>query len=244
MAVFVGNWTNLVHERPLVAPDASLEQSADILRMLHGETPSAALSQALNTYLVTVSDHGMNASTFTARVVASTDSDNVSCITAAIGALKGPLHGGAPGPVLRMLKTIARAENARPWLEKELSEGHRIMGMGHRVYRVRDPRAAIFEQAVRRLAQEGLEERLALATAVEREAETILRERYPERNLKANVEFFTSVLLDSLDVPEELFTPMFAVGRVAGWCAHVLEQRALRKLIRPASRYVGVMRDQ
>jgi len=154
------------------------------------------------------------------------------------------LHGGAPGPVLRMLKTIARAENARPWLEKELSEGRRIMGMGHRVYRVRDPRAAIFEQAVRRLAQEGLEERLALATAVEREAETILRERYPERNLKANVEFFTSVLLDSLDVPEELFTPMFAVGRVAGWCAHVLEQRALRKLIRPASRYVGVMRDQ
>lgn len=244
MAVFVGNWTNLVHERPLVAPDASLEQSADILRMLHGETPSAALSQALNTYLVTVSDHGMNASTFTARVVASTDSDNVSCITAAIGALKGPLHGGAPGPVLRMLKSIGSAQNARPWLEKELSEGRRIMGMGHRVYRVRDPRAAIFEQAVRRLAQEGLEERLALASAVEREAETILRECYPERNLKANVEFFTSVLLDSLDVPEELFTPMFAVGRVAGWCAHVLEQRGLRKLIRPASRYVGVMRDQ
>lgn len=243
IAVFVGNWPHLKSGDKLVPPSADLGQAADILKMLHKKSPTAACSQALNTYLVTVCDHGMNASTFTARVVASTDSDNVSCVTAAIGALKGPLHGGAPGPVLRMLKTIGQPENARVWLENELTAGRRIMGMGHRVYRVRDPRAAIFEKAVKRLAQAGLDEKLALAQAVEREAEAVLQEHYPARGLKANVEFFTSVLLDSLDVPEELFTPMFAAGRVLGWCAHILEQRALRKLIRPASRYVGPRRD-
>ena len=205
-----------------------------------GERPPEALAQALDAYLVTVADHGMNASTFAARLVASTGSDAVSSITAAVGALKGPLHGGAPGPVLDMLDAIGEPARAQAWLEGELAAGRRIMGMGHRVYRVRDPRAAVLEAQVERLERAGVTTgRLALARAVERAAEGVLRTRYPNRSLHANVEFYTAVLLDTVGLPRTLFTPTFAVGRVAGWYAHVQEQRALARLIRPASRYVG-----
>ncbi len=163
----------------------------------------------MDRYLVTVSDHGMNASTFTARVIASTRSDVVSAVVGAVGALKGPLHGGAPGPVLDMLDAIATPDAARAWLEAELDAGRRIMGMGHRVYRVRDPRAAVFERALGELEQAGgatgTTGRLALARAVEREAEALLAERHPGRRLKANVEFYTAVLLEALGVPRELF---------------------------------------
>jgi citrate synthase len=182
----------------------------------------------------------MNASTFTARVVASTGSDLTSSVVAAIGALKGPLHGGAPGPVLDMLDAIGAPEQAASWLEGELAAGRRIMGMGHRIYRVRDPRAAVLERAIERLEQSGAStQRLSLARAVERAAEGILRTRYPNRPLHANVEFYTAVLLDAVGLPRALFTPMFAVGRVIGWVAHVEEQRATGRLIRPASKYVG-----
>ncbi|HLL53305.1 MAG TPA: citrate/2-methylcitrate synthase, partial [Myxococcaceae bacterium] len=150
------------------------------------------------------------------------------------------LHGGAPGPVLDMLDAIGAPERAPRWLEEELREGRRIMGMGHRVYRVRDPRAAVLEKQVERLERAGLSTgRLALARAVERAAEGVLRARYPSRPLHANVEFYTAVLLDTLGLPRTLFTPTFAVGRVAGWYAHVQEQRRTGRLIRPASRYVG-----
>jgi citrate synthase len=207
--------------------------------MALGTDPSPGRAQALDAYLVTVSDHGMNASTFAARVVASTASDMVSAVVAAVGALKGPLHGGAPGPVLDMLDAIGTPERAGAWIEGELAAGRRIMGMGHRVYRVRDPRAAVFERMIERLAQSEASERLALARAVERAAEDALRARHPERPLRANVEFFTAVLLEALGLPRVAFSPTFAVGRVAGWCAHFLEQRENGRLIRPASRYVG-----
>ncbi|HET9451195.1 MAG TPA: citrate synthase [Aggregicoccus sp.] len=240
LPVLAAAWARRQQGRAPVAPDARLGHAADYLRMVTGELPAPALADALDAYLVTVVDHGMNASTFAARLVASTGSDCVSAVTAAVGALKGPLHGGAPGPVLDMLDAIAEPSRALAWLEGELAAGRRIMGMGHRVYRVRDPRAAVLEGQVERLERAGVATgRLALARAVERAAEGVLRSRHPQRSLHANVEFYTAVLLDSVGLPRTLFTPTFAVGRVAGWCAHVQEQRALARLIRPASRYVG-----
>jgi citrate synthase len=187
----------------------------------------------------------MNASTFTARVVASTHSDAVSAIVAALGALKGPLHGGAPGPVLAMLDAIGQPQNAAAWIARELAAGRRIMGMGHRIYRVRDPRAAVLERAVERLHAAGVvSERLALARAVETVAVASLHEHRPERRMAANVEFYTAVILDAVGLPQELFTATFAVARVAGWLAHVDEQLAHGRLIRPSSRYIGPMPEQ
>jgi citrate synthase len=221
-------------------PDLGARHAEDYVRMALGGAPSAAAARGADAYLTTVIDHGMNASTFTARVVASTGSDLVSAVVAAIGALKGPLHGGAPGPVLDMLDAVGAPARAAAWLEGELAARRRIMGMGHRIYRVRDPRAFVLERAVERLEQAGVTTtRLSLARAVERAAEGVLAARYPDRPLRANVEFYTAVLLDAVGLPRELFTPTFAVSRVAGWCAHVLEQRASGRLIRPSSRYVG-----
>jgi citrate synthase len=228
-----------------VRPDPRLAHSADYLRMVGAPdaapaTPAAVA--ALDAYLVTVIDHGMNASTFTARVVASTASDTVSAVVAAIGALKGKLHGGAPGPVLDMLDAIGAPEGAHAWVSAALARGERIMGMGHRVYRVRDPRAFVLERAIADLevASSGsspIGRRLRLARAVEKEAEMQLAARHPERPLKANVEFYTAVLLEALGLPRTLFTPTFASSRAAGWCAHVEEQRRHGRLIRPKSRY-------
>ncbi len=240
VAVFAAAWARRRAGRAPIAPDPSAPHAHDYLRMARGDAPSDAERAAMDAYLVTVSDHGMNASTFAARVVASTGSDMVSSVVAAIGALKGPLHGGAPGPVLDMLDAIGEPGRAEAWLEGELAAGRRIMGMGHRIYRVRDPRAAVFERALEALEGAGVSTgRLSLARAVERAAVGVLRARHPTRPLAANVEFYTAVLLDTLRLPREAFTPTFAVGRVAGWCAHVREQRAAGKLIRPASRYVG-----
>ena len=222
-----------------IEPDPSLSQPADFLRMLDGSSPSTARARALQTYLVTVTDHGMNASTFTARVIASTQSDLISAIVGALGALKGPLHGGAPGPVLDMLDAIGRPQDAESWIRAELEAGRRIMGMGHRVYRVRDPRAAIFEQALQVLSRAQSSARLELARAVESAAERVLAERKPDRALRANVEFYTAVLLEAVGVPRDLFTPTFALGRVLGWSAHVIEQRENGRLIRPRSAYSG-----
>lgn len=240
VAVFAAAYSRISGGQGPVAPDPSAGHAADVLRMVRGEAADAALAGALDAYLVTISDHGMNASTFTARVVTSTGSDAVSSVTAAIGALKGPLHGGAPGPVLDMLDAIGDPERAEAWIEAEIVAGRRIMGMGHRIYRVRDPRAAVLERATLRLEQAGVSSvRLRLARAVERAAEGALRKKRPDRPLHANVEFYTAVLLDTIGLPRRLFSPMFAVGRAAGWCAHIHEQRACGRLIRPASVYVG-----
>lgn len=239
VGVAASAWARLRAGRAPIAPDPRNRHAADVLAM-SGLSSSAERVRALESYLVTVADHGMNASTFAARVVASTGSDLVSAVTAAIGTLKGPLHGGAPGPVLDMLDAIERPDRARAWLSAELAAGRRIMGMGHRVYRVRDPRAFVLERALRRLEGEPAQDsRLALARAVEREAEALLAARHPERALKANVEFYTAVLLEALGVDRAAFTPLFAAGRVAGWCAHFAEQKRTGRLIRPASRYVG-----
>jgi|SRR5579859_4321914 len=242
LGALVPAWARRTQGLPLVAPAADRAHADDVLRMLHGEPRDAVRVAALDAYLVTVADHGMNASTFTARVIASTRSDLVSCIVGAIGALKGPLHGGAPGPVLSMLDAIGRPENATAWLEREIAEGRRVMGMGHRIYRVRDPRAAVLERAIAALEAAGVSSgRLALARGVERAAEGVLRRKHPDRPLHANVEFYTAVLLDAVGLPRDLFSATFAVARAAGWCAHVFEQNAASRLIRPASRYVGPM---
>ncbi|EYF01767.1 citrate synthase [Chondromyces apiculatus] len=241
-ATFAAAWARRREGHAPVAPDPSLRQAEDMLRMVRGAPPSDAEARALDTYLVTVSDHGMNASTFTARVVTSTGSDRVSAVVAAIGALKGPLHGGAPGPVLDMLDAVGSADRAAAWVDGELTAGRRIMGMGHRIYRVRDPRAAVLERAVERLFREargGAAARLELSRAVEQAAEKALAARHPDRPLRANVEFYTAVLLEAVGLPRALFSPTFAVGRIAGWCAHVEEQRRTGRLIRPNSRYVG-----
>ena len=240
VAVFAAAWARGRKGQSPIAPDPSLSHAADYLRMIDGEAPSPARTAALDTYLVTVSDHGMNASTFAARVITSTGSDMVSAVVAAIGALKGPLHGGAPGPVLDMLDAIGSPESAAAWIEGELVAGRRIMGMGHRIYRVRDPRAAVLERATLRLEQAGVRTgRLDLARGVERAAEGALKAKYPNRPLRANVEFYTAVLLDAVGLDRAAFSPTFAVGRTAGWCAHAVEQRAVGKLIRPDSRYIG-----
>jgi citrate synthase len=208
--------------------------------MLAGDDPHPARSAALDAYLATVAEHGMNASTFTARVVTSTGSDAASAVVAALGALKGPLHGGAPGPVLDMLDAIGSPERAPAWLEAELGAGRRIMGMGHRIYRVRDPRAAVLEREVEALRKAGVAaHRLELARAVEHAARELLRARHPDRRLDANVEFYTAVLLDAVGLPSAAFTPVFATARVAGWLAHVAEQRESGRIIRPSCLYVG-----
>ncbi|WP_420104390.1 citrate synthase/methylcitrate synthase [Bosea sp. (in: a-proteobacteria)] len=220
-----------------IAPDPTLSQAADTLRMLTDRAPTPEQAAALDTYLVTVADHGLNASTFAARVVASTRAGLVSAVLAGIGALKGPLHGGAPGPVIEMLDAIGAPQNARPWLEAALDRGDRLMGFGHRIYRVRDPRADALKGALRQLGADA--GRLALAEAVEQAALAILRERKPGRTLETNVEFYTALLLEALGFPPEAFTCVFALGRTTGWLAHAREQIAGGKLIRPQSVYVG-----
>ncbi len=224
-----------------IAPDAEQSQSQDILTMLKGTPPSAQQIAALDAYLVTISDHGLNASTFASRVIASTRAGLVSSVLAAISALKGPLHGGAPGPVLDMLDAIAVPSAARGWIETALDRGDRLMGFGHRVYRVRDPRADALKAALKPLVAAGQvdAQKVALAESVERAALDILKERKPDRPLDVNVEFYTALLLDVLGFPRQAFTGVFAIGRTVGWIAHAREQALEGRLIRPRSLYVG-----
>ncbi|MFI5370421.1 MAG: citrate synthase [Candidatus Eisenbacteria bacterium] len=222
-------------------PRADLPHAANFLWMVHGRELDPIAARSLDTYWVAVIDHGMNASTFTARVIASTRSDMVSAVTGAVGALKGPLHGGAPGPVLDMLQHIGTAENAEPWLETELAAGRRIMGFGHRVYKVRDPRAEVLSRVADEMAGAALEDRrlFDLAREVEQTAVRVLERHKPGRQLRTNVEFYTALVLQSLGLPPRAFVALFACGRVAGWAAHVIEQHAEDRLIRPQSLYVG-----
>lgn len=222
-----------------VVPDPDGGHAADFLRMLTGAPVSPDLADALDTYLVTVADHGLNASTFTARVIASTQAGVFSAIVGALCALKGPLHGGAPGPVLDMLDEIGGAEAIDGWLAAKLAAGERLMGFGHRVYRVRDPRADVLKAAVRGLSGG----RLAFAEQVEARALAALARHKAERSLQTNVEFYTALLLDAVGLPRSLFTPVFAIGRAAGWTAHILEQQQTGRIIRPRSRYVGPVPD-
>ncbi|HZT95934.1 MAG TPA: citrate/2-methylcitrate synthase [Chloroflexota bacterium] len=219
-----------------VEPRTDLDHAQNYLYMLRGSEPSPADSRALDMYFVLLADHGMNASTFTARVIASTEADMASAVVGAIGALKGPLHGGAPSLVLDMLDAIEKPENAEPWMRGALSRGDRLMGFGHRVYKAEDPRAEI----LRRLASEmDQTELFSLASAAEKTGLRLLEEQKPGRRLYTNVEFYSSVVLNAVGLPRDLFTATFAASRTAGWSAHVLEQYGDNRLIRPQSQYTG-----
>ncbi len=233
--------TRIAAGKEPIAPRADLSHAANFLYMVHGNEPDPIAARAIDTYWVTVIDHGMNASTFAARVIASTRSDMVSAVTGAIGALKGPLHGGAPGPVLDMLVDIGSADRADAWVRKELAAGRRIMGFGHRVYKVRDPRADVLNKVADEMSSAALEDKklFTLARAVEQTVLRVLDEVKPGRNLRTNVEFYTALVLQALGLKPGSFVATFACGRVAGWCAHVIEQHAEDHLIRPQSEYVG-----
>ncbi len=226
-------------EQPL-EPRSDLGLAANYLFMLTGVEPHPELVRGLETYLDTVADHGLNASTFAARVIVSTGADFVSAVVGAIGALKGPLHGGAPGPALDMVFEIGDAARAEAVLRGKIERGERLMGFGHRVYKVRDPRADVLAAAAARMFARAGDSRLyELARAVEATALELLEEYKPGRRLKTNVEFYTALLLHGLDLEVPFFTPTFAIGRIAGWTAHCFEQRAAARLIRPQSIYVG-----
>jgi citrate synthase len=213
-----------------VAPDAGLSQAEDFLRMLQGVPAEPDKVRALDTYLVTVADHGLNA---------STKAGLFSSVVGALCALKGPLHGGAPGPVLDMLDAIGDASRIERWLSDALLRGERLMGFGHRIYRVRDPRADVLKGAVTRLKDGN--GRIRFAEQVEAAALALLQEKKPLRPLQTNVEFYTALVLEAVGFPRDSFTNVFATGRMAGWTAHVLEQEQTGRLIRPQSRYVGPM---
>jgi citrate synthase len=221
-------------------PRRALGHAANLLYMLTGEEPVPERVRGLETYLNTVVDHGLNASTFTARVITSTGSDLVSAIAGALGALKGPLHGGAPGPALDMVFEIGEASRAEAFLRRKIESGEKLMGFGHRVYKVRDPRADVLAAAAERLfTRAGDMSLYTLARSVEATALRLLEEYKPGRRLQTNVEFYTALLLHGLGLDVSLFTPTFAVSRVSGWIAHAMEQRRANRIIRPQSEYVG-----
>src|SRR3984957_10211356 len=238
----VGAYWRLRNGQEPVEPSERLSHAEHCLHQIFGGEIGTERARGLETYLNTVCDHGLNASTFAARVIVSTRSDLVSAITGAVGALKGPLHGGAPGPALDMVFEIAKPENAEKIILAKLARGERLMGFGHRVYRVRDPRADVLAAAADNFyAAEGDRELYALAKQVEKIALRILAERKPARRLDTNVEFYTALLLHGLGLPQELFAPTFAVGRVLGWTAHCLEQLRDGRLIRPESESIGLI---
>jgi citrate synthase len=217
-------------------PRDDLGHAANYLYMLTGEVPPENHVKSLDTYLVLLADHGMNASTFTARVIASTESDIASAIVGAIGALKGPLHGGAPALVMDMLEQIGTAENVKPWMDNALANHQKLMGFGHRVYKTTDPRAEILREMAR---QSSTPEFFALAHTAEEYGIAELNRRKPDQRLYTNVEFYSAAVLNSVGLPRDLYPTTFAVSRVAGWSAHVLEQMVGNRLIRPQSEYVG-----
>ena len=220
-----------------IEPDESLDLVPGFLYQLNGEKPDAATARALDAYFICGAEHGFNASTFTARVIISTRSDIASAVSGAIGTMKGPLHGGAPSEVVEQIHQVGSPERAEEWVRAAIARGDRLMGFGHRVYRAYDPRAA----ALRKVA-ESMEHRpdwLELAIAVEDVALRVLAELHPDRALKTNVEYYAAPVLMGVGLTPDLFPATFSLSRHAGWTAHVLEQAANNRLIRPDARYVG-----
>ncbi len=220
-----------------VEPDLSLDLAGGFLQQLTGAAPDAAAAKALEAYFIVGAEHGLNASTFTARVITATRSDLASAICGAIGALKGPLHGGAPAEVVSQLHEIGTIDNAEAWARKTIANHGRIMGFGHRVYRAYDPRAAALRQVA-----EAMDERpdwLDLAIAVEDVVLRVLAELKPGRSLKTNVEYYAAAVLEGVGLTPDLFPATFALARHAGWTAHAIEQAGVDKLIRPDMRYTG-----
>jgi citrate synthase len=218
-----------------IDPDPSLSHVANYLAMVTGQAPDPALARALEQYLILTVDHGWNSSTFTARVIASTGADAAAAVTGAIGALSGPLHGGAPSRALDTLDAIGSADRAESYVREMLDRGERVMGFGHAVYRTDDPRSVMLRDVARRLGGDLAD----MAIAVEQTILRVLAETKPDRPLYTNVEYYAGVVMNSCGLPRDMFTPTFAVSRTVGWCANVAEQAAERQLIRPAARYVG-----
>jgi citrate synthase len=219
-----------------VLPRGDLGHAANYLYMLTERLPIERHAHALDAYLVLLADHGLNASTFAARVAISTLTDYYSAIISAIGTLKGPLHGGAPSQVWDMLQEIGQASKVTSWLSARLEKGDRIMGFGHRIYRTEDPRSKI----LKKLAKENAKpDTFLLASTVETEAIKLLQAKHPERPLDTNVEFYSSLVLNAVGIPTDLFTSTFACGRIVGWTAHIIEQLSDNRLIRPSAEYVG-----
>jgi citrate synthase len=220
-----------------IEPDPELDTTTGFLYQLNGEVPDEASARALDAYFIVGADHGFNASTFAARVITSTRSDVASAVSGATGALKGPLHGGAPSEVVSQLNAIGTPEAAEEWISGAFDRGERLMGFGHRVYRAYDPRAAALREVAEQMSS--IAEWLDLAVAVEDVALRMLEERYPDRPLKTNVEYYTAAVLQGVGLPPDLFPATFAMARTAGWTAHALEQASVDKLIRPDVIYTG-----
>ena len=222
---------------PMV-PQSEVDKASTIVERFmirwRGE-PDPKHVEAIDAYWTTAAEHGMNASTFTARVIASTGADVAACLSGAVGAMSGPLHGGAPSRVLYMIEGVEETGDAASYVRGVLDRGERLMGFGHRVYRAEDPRARVLRATCERLGAP----RFEVAAALEKAALDELQARRPDRVLATNVEFWAAVLLDFAEVPPDMLTPMFTCGRSAGWSAHILEQKKTGRLIRPASRYVG-----
>ncbi|MFJ4480799.1 citrate synthase [Streptomyces longwoodensis] len=221
--------------REPVEPRGDLSYAANYLYMLTGSEPDPVRVRAVEQYLISTIDHGFNASTFTARVIASTGADVAACLVGALGALSGPLHGGAPSRALDTLDAIGTPDRIDPWIRARVLAGERIMGFGHAVYRTEDPRSRMLRDIARRFGGP----RVDFAIEVERRVEAILAELKPGRELHTNVEFYAGVVMELCGVPRAMFTPTFAAARVVGWSANLLEQAEDRKIIRPAARYVG-----
>ncbi|GHO69474.1 citrate synthase 1 [Ktedonobacter sp. SOSP1-52] len=233
--LFLAAFNRLRHGQEPLESKPELGHAENYLYLLTGEVPSEEHVRGLNAYLVLLADHGMNASTFTARIVASTESDIASSIVAAIGALKGPLHGGAPSKVQDMLHEIGTPENADSWIRDAITTGKKLMGFGHRVYKTTDPRA----EELREMARVADPQGFVFTRRVEELAISILEELKPGRRLYTNVEYYSAALMASVGLSGDLFTPTFAVSRVGGWTAHVLEQAGNNRLIRPEAEYTG-----
>jgi len=222
---------------PMV-PQSQIDEARTVVERFmirwRGE-PDPKHVRAVDSYFVSAAEHGMNASTFTARVIASTGADVAGAISGAIGAMSGPLHGGAPSRVLHMIEEVERTGDARTYVKKLLDSGDRLMGFGHRVYRAEDPRARV----LRKVARELHAPRYEVAEALEQAALAELKERRPDRVIETNVEFWAAIVLDYAEVPSNMFTAMFTCARLAGWSAHILEQKKTGRLIRPSARYIG-----
>jgi citrate synthase len=225
----------LKHGFDPVDPHPDLPYAANYLYMLQGDVPKPDHARAVEQYLISTIDHGFNASTFTARVITSTGADLGSAVVGAIGALSGPLHGGAPSRALDMLDAIGTEDKAEPWLRDAVERGDRLMGFGHRVYKTDDPRSTMLREIAERLGGPKVE----LAESIERKAIDVLADMKPGRRLYTNVEFYAGVVMETCGVPREMFTPTFASSRTIGWTSHILEQAADNRLIRPSANYVG-----
>jgi citrate synthase len=239
MPTILAAWARIRAGQEPVAPRADLGIAANFVYMLHNAEPNQTAVSAIDVYLVLHADHGMNASTFTSRVVTSTDSDMYSAVTAAIGSLKGPKHGGANEEAMRMFAEVSRAESVDKWFQEEVKgKGRRIMGIGHRVYKALDPRAAVLARHAAALCQRN--NRCELYDVARRLADLVAADEYfIERKLYPNVDYYSAIVLDAVGIPTDMMTPMFAMSRIAGWSAHIIEQWADNRLIRPLDNYIG-----